>query len=65
MFKHRGSIKVERFAARIYDKRQILAHGLFAKTNFNYTKSELTKMLVDDDDLIEYELLKEEELNNI
>ena len=64
-FRHKGSIRFERFAARIYDKRQILANGLNAKTNFDYTKGELEKMLVNEDDLIEYELLKQEELQEI
>ena len=60
-FRHRGSIRFERCAARIYDKRAILASGLSAKTNFSYTKAALDKMLVDEEDLIEYELLKDEE----
>ena len=60
-FRHRGSIKFERSAARIYDKRTILANGLAAKTNFSYTKAALEKMLVDEEDLIEYEILKDEE----
>ena len=37
-FRHRGSIKFERCAARIYDKRAVLANGLSAKTNFSYSK---------------------------
>jgi len=47
-------------AARIYDKRAILANGLRAKTNFNYTKKQLDKLLANEEDLQEYELLKEE-----
>ena len=60
-FGHRGSIRVERCAAKIYDKRTILTNGLDAKTNFTYTKAALEKMLVDEDDLIEYEILRDEE----
>jgi len=32
-------------AARIYDKHAILTHGLRAKTNFNYSKSEIQAIL--------------------
>ena len=46
-FRHRGSIKFERCAARIYDKRAILANGLSAKTNYNYTKAAIERMLAD------------------
>ena len=60
-FRHRGSIKFEHAAARIYDKRAILLNGMAAKTNFSYTKARLERMLVNDEDLIEYEILKEDE----
>ena len=58
-FRHRGAIQSEVNAAKIYDKRAILAKGLHAKTNFNYSKNHLERILVDDDDLVEYELNKE------
>ena len=58
--KHRGQITYVRCAARIYDKRTIIANGITAKTNFSYTKRQLEKLLVDKDDLYEYELVKEE-----
>ena len=64
-YKHKGSLKFESSAARIYDKRAILASGIHAKTNFSYTKKHLEKMLVDEDDLIEYEILRDEELGQI
>ena len=64
-FRHRGSIRFERSAAKIYDKRTILANGLTAKTNFNYSKAALERMLIDEEDLIEYEILKDEEHDQI
>ncbi|CDW76020.1 ap2-like ethylene-responsive transcription factor ant-like [Stylonychia lemnae] len=40
-----GSISTEIKAARIYDKHAILTHGLRAKTNFQYTKSQIDRIL--------------------
>lgn len=40
-----GGISSEREAALMYDKLSILENGLGAKTNFNYRKAELLKML--------------------
>ena len=40
-----GSISDERRAAEIYDKYAILAHGLAAKTNFNYSKKSILKLM--------------------
>ena len=64
-FQHRGSIRFERCAAKIYDKRAILVNGLTAKTNFSYSKAALERMLIDEEDLIEYEILKDEEHDRI
>ena len=64
-FKHQGSIRFERSAAKISDKRAILLNGLVAKTNFSYTKSALEKMLVDEEDLIEYEILRDEDHDDV
>ena len=36
-------------------------NGLNSKTNFDYTKRTLEKLLVDEEDLIEYEILRDEE----
>ena len=57
--RHRGAIQSEINAAKIYDKRAILAKGLHAKTNFNYSKKHLERILIDHEDLVEYELNKE------
>lgn len=43
--KYFGAISCERDAAILYDKLSILTNGLAAKTNFNYRKSDLVKML--------------------
>lgn len=43
--KYFGAIQEEREAAVLYDKLSILTNGLAAKTNFNYRKSDLMKML--------------------
>ena len=40
-----GQIERERLAARIYDKRIILAKGLDAKTNFSYNKRQILRLL--------------------
>jgi len=58
--KYKGQIPTERLAARIYDKRAIYAQGLNAKTNFNYTKKQLQRILLHDEDLTEEELLQSE-----
>ena len=57
-------------AARIYDKNVIFNHGLKAKTNFNYTKRQLHRLLQREDDfnlsesdLDEAELIGEAKLN--
>ena len=46
-------ISSERLAARIYDKGAIIELGLKAKTNFNYTKMQLEKILRGEDELDE------------
>lgn len=43
--KYFGGISTEREAASFYDKLSILTNGLAAKTNFNYRKSDLMKMI--------------------
>lgn len=43
--KYFGAIPNERDAAIFYDKLSILTNGLSAKTNFNYKRSELLKMI--------------------
>ena len=43
--KYFGAIASERDAAILYDKLSILTNGLAAKTNFNYRKSDLVKMM--------------------
>lgn len=43
--KYFGAISNEKDAAVLYDKLSILTNGLAAKTNFNYRKSDLTKMM--------------------
>jgi len=49
-----GSITTELKAARIYDRHAILTHGLRAKTNFSYTKSEIDQILSNEkDDIFE------------
>ena len=48
-------------AARIYDKRAITVKGLKAKTNFNYTKKQLEKMLQEQGDARESDIEELEE----
>lgn len=43
--KYMGSYSKEEEAARIYDKIALLYHGTKAKTNFDYTKEEIEKIL--------------------
>lgn len=45
--KYFGGIATEREAAIFYDKLSILTNGLAAKTNFNYRKSDLMKMMAE------------------
>ncbi|CAI2375651.1 unnamed protein product [Moneuplotes crassus] len=45
--KYFGGITTEREAAVFYDKLSILTNGLAAKTNFNYRKSDLIKMMAE------------------
>lgn len=40
-----GGIESERDAARLYDKNSILASGLQAKTNFDYKRADILKIL--------------------
>lgn len=40
-----GSITSEEKAAKIYDRHAILTHGLRAKTNFSYTKTQIKRIL--------------------
>lgn len=58
--KYQGKLQTEKMAARVYDRRSILTHGLKAKTNFNYTKGQLLRILADPDELIEVSLTREE-----
>lgn len=49
-----GSITSESKAARIYDRHAIMTHGLRAKTNYSYTKTEIEQILVNEkDDIFE------------
>jgi hypothetical protein len=45
--KYFGGIATEREAAVFYDKLSILTNGLAAKTNFNYRKSDLMKIMAE------------------
>ena len=54
--KYQGQINREVLAARIYDKRAILAQGCRAKTNFNYTVKQLCRILQNDSDIKESDL---------
>lgn len=45
--KYFGAIASERDAAVLYDKLSILTNGLASKTNFNYRKSDLMKMMAE------------------
>lgn len=45
--KYFGGISTEREAAIFYDKLSILTNGLAAKTNFNYRKSDLMKIMAE------------------
>lgn len=58
--KYKGQIRTQRLAARIYDKRAIYAHGLRAKTNFNYTRGQLSRIVAHRYDLNEEDLNAEE-----
>ena len=51
-----GQIRSEHLAARIYDKRAIMTNGLKAKTNFDYTKRQLKRLLQNDEDVHEADL---------
>ena len=55
-----GQIRSENLAARIYDKRAIMTNGLKAKTNFDYTKRQLRKLLQNDEDVHEADLSEDE-----
>ena len=50
-----GSINSEEKAARIYDRHAILTHGLRAKTNFSYTKTQILKILEREAEELPYE----------
>ena len=52
---HIGQIESEALAARIYDKRVIIGNGLKAKTNFNYSKRQLERLLSDDSETTQTE----------
>ena len=43
-----GAIDKELEAAILYDKIAVLVHGLKAKTNFNYTKEQIRKILAEE-----------------
>lgn len=49
-----GSIGSEEAAARIYDYYAIITHGLRAKTNFQYTKTDIVEIMnrFTEDDLV-------------
>ena len=51
--KYKGQLRTERLAARVYDKRAIFAYGIKAKTNFNYTKKQLDRIIATNDDIEE------------
>ena len=53
-----GSIEDELLAAKMYDVYAIRSVGLKAKTNFNYTKVELLKIVEDMSQDIEKEVNK-------
>ena len=59
-----GQIRSENLAARIYDKRAIMTNGLKAKTNFDYTKRKLRKLLQNDEDVHEADLSEDEISSN-
>lgn len=44
----------------MYDKRSILAKGLKAKTNFDYTKKQLERLLQNKNDLCSSDLNKDD-----
>eukprot|EP00347_Sterkiella_histriomuscorum_P007175 403349972 len=48
--KYLGAISNELRAAKLYDKYAMIIQGLQAKTNFSYTKKQITELLEDDDD---------------
>ena len=60
MKKFIGQIPSELLAARIYDKRTILNNGLKAKTNFNYTKKQLDRLLLNDTEFSVSDLTEDE-----
>uniref|UniRef100_A0A7S3KST7 AP2/ERF domain-containing protein n=1 Tax=Euplotes crassus TaxID=5936 RepID=A0A7S3KST7_EUPCR len=43
-----GAIKSEKEAAIFYDKLAIVSHGIKAKTNFSYTRSDIINILNDE-----------------
>ena len=47
-----GGVSDEVEAARLYDKLSIVQQGISAKTNFNYTKSDLLDVLNEAEDLL-------------
>ena len=56
-----GSINTEERAARIYDRHAILTHGLRAKTNYSYTKTQILKILEREGEDLPYEESSNEE----
>ncbi len=46
--RYSGTFPTEKLAAKVYDQKNILCHGLGAKTNFDYTNGDLIKILTDD-----------------
>ena len=56
-----GSIQSEERAARIYDRHAILTHGLRAKTNFPYTKSQIATILEREEEILYNDIHNNEE----
>ena len=56
-----GSINSQERAARIYDRHAILTHGLKAKTNYNYTKSQVKTILELEDDILYHDFQNNED----
>ena len=49
---YQGGFESEEAAARMYDKKSICTFGLKAKTNFDYTRDEVLRILSEDESII-------------